>query len=306
MTVRRALLFGATGYLGRKVADALAGHLGGVEVVKVGRSAPDDAGWARHDLVSGGPDELAALLADTAPDVVVNCVGLLDGTLAELVAANVTGTARLLDAIPAAAPAARLVVLGSAAEYGVVPEGVPVTEDTPEHPVAPYGITKLAGTSLVRAAVAAGRLDAVVLRVFNPIGAGLPAGTVLGRAATAVRSALREPGQEVRLGPLGARRDFVDVHDVADAVASAALATDPPGPVLNVGSGVAVPVRTAVGLLAETAGFAGRIVESDAAPARSRAVDWIAADLTRARSALDWSPRRDLRASIRDLWASAG
>ncbi|MEU4805822.1 NAD(P)-dependent oxidoreductase [Actinosynnema sp. NPDC023587] len=306
MTVRKVLLFGASGYLGREVAAALTSHPGGAAVVRVGRSAPDAAGWVRHDLVTGGPDELADLLTTTSPDVVVNCAGRLDGTLAELVAANVTATARLLDVLPVAAPAARLVVLGSAAEYGVVPEGVAVTEDMPANPVAAYGITKLAGTALVRAAVGAGRLDAVVLRVFNPIGAGLPDGTVLGRAASAVRSALGVPGREIRLGPLGAYRDFVDVRDVADAVAKAALSAVRPDPVLNVGSGVAVPVREAVGLLAEAAGFTGRIVESDPVPARSGAVGWIAADLTRARLSLDWSPRRDLRASVRDLWSSAG
>ncbi|CCH30271.1 NAD-dependent epimerase/dehydratase family protein [Actinosynnema sp. NPDC047251] len=306
MTVRRVLLFGASGYLGREVAGALSSDPGGAAVVRVGRRAPDAVGWARHDLVTGGAGDLADLLSTTAPDVVVNCVGLLDGTYAEMVAANVTATARLLDAIPAAAPSARLVVLGSAAEYGVVPEGVAVTEDTPANPVAAYGITKLAGTTLVRAAVTAGKLDAVVLRVFNPIGAGLPDGTVLGRAASAVRSALGAPGQEVRLGPLGAYRDFVDVRDVAEAVSRAAFSATRPDPVLNVGSGVAVPVRDAVGLLAEFAGYTGRIVESDPAPARSGAVNWIAADLTRARRSLDWSPRRDLRASVRDLWAAVG
>ncbi len=305
MTGSRVLLFGASGYLGRKVAEALSAHPGGAVVVKVGRSVPATAGWARHDLVAGSPDELADLLRTAAPDAVVNCVGLLDGTQADLVAANVTTTAKLLDAIPVAAPAARLVALGSAAEYGVVPEGVAVTEDMPANPVAAYGITKLAGTTLVRAAVAAGRLDAVVLRVFNPIGAGLPAGTVLGRAANAVRSAVEVSDGAIRLGPLGAYRDFVDVRDVADAVAKAALSAVRPDPVLNVGSGVAVPVREAVGLLVEAAGFTGRIEESDPPPARSGAVNWIAADLTRARLTLDWSPRRDLRTSVRDLWASA-
>ncbi|GGP78454.1 NAD-dependent epimerase/dehydratase family protein [Saccharothrix coeruleofusca] len=302
MSPVKVLLFGATGYLGRQVAAALSAGPGEVAVVRVGRTAPQEAGWVRHDLVHGPPEQLARVLAATAPDVVVNCTGALDGSTAQLVAANVTATAHLLDAIPAAAPAARLVSLGSAAEYGVVPDGIPVAEDAPANPVAPYGITKLAGTSLVRSAVAAGRLDAVVLRVFNPIGAGMPAGTVLGRAAEAIRAALVSGG-DVVLGPLGAFRDFVDVRDVAEAVAAAALVATPPEPVLNVGSGNAVTVREAVKLLAETAGFTGQVVESDPAPARSGAVSWIAADLTRTRRALGWSPRHSLAASVRDVWA---
>ncbi|QFZ20228.1 NAD-dependent epimerase/dehydratase family protein [Saccharothrix syringae] len=292
MSPTRVLVFGATGYLGRRVVAALTARPG-VEVVPVRRGGPPGGDHVRHDLVSTDP---ADLLSSTAPDAVVNCTGRLGGTATELVAANVTAVARLLDALPAAT---RLVTLGSAAEYGVVPVGRPVGEDAPEKPVSAYGATKLSATGLVRAAVAAGRADAVVLRVFNPVGAGAPHDTVLGRAVAAIRSA----ATGVRLGPLGAHRDFVDVRDIAEAVALAALATGAPGPVLNIGSGTAVVVRDAVKLLVEESGFTGQVVESDPAPDRSRAVDWIAADVTRAREVLGWRPRHDLRASVRDLWA---
>ena len=66
---------------------------------------------------------------------------------------------------------ARLVHLGSAAEYGRGPGRAPVREDEPARPVGPYGVTKLAGTRLVELARTAG-LPAVVLRVFNPVGPG--------------------------------------------------------------------------------------------------------------------------------------
>ncbi len=171
-------------------------------------------------------------------------------------------------------------------------------------PVSAYGITKLASTLLVRDAVTAGRLDAVVLRIFNPIGAGLPEGTVLGRAARAMRVALRQ-GEDITLGPLGAYRDFVDVTDVADAIADAALAPVSPEPVLNVGSGRAVAVRDVVAMLASVASFRGRVVESGPAPARSDAVTWMAADTTRAQRSLGWSPHQDLTSSVRAVWQHA-
>ncbi|MEU5696698.1 NAD(P)-dependent oxidoreductase [Actinosynnema sp. NPDC020468] len=298
MTAVTVLVFGASGYLGSEVATVLSAR--GAEVVRAGRAARDP-GWVAHDLVHGGPDDLVARLAEVRPDVVVNCTGRLDGTVAELVAANVTATANLVDAL--ADSGTRLVTLGSAAEYGVVPDGTPVAEDAPAEPVAAYGITKLAATSLVRAAVTAGRLDAAVLRVFNPIGAGMPGGTVLGRAAAGIRKSLVDGG-DVVLGPLGAFRDFVDVRDVAEAVSAAALASDlGAGPVLNVGSGAAVTVREAVKLLVEVSGFTGRVVESDPAPHRSGAVNWIEADLTRVGEALGWRPRHTLAESVRDLWS---
>jgi nucleoside-diphosphate-sugar epimerase len=293
------LLFGATGYLGRAAHEALCER--GARVVRVSRTVPGEDGWACHDLVRSSSGELVDLLRSVQPKTVVNCTGLLDGTAADLVAANVTPTAALLDAIPRSMPRARLVALGSAAEYGCVPRGQAVAEDAPANPVSAYGITKLASTSLVRDAVTAGRLDGVVLRVFNPIGPGLPAGTVLGRAAEAIRAALPE-GDDITLGPLDSYRDFVDVTDVAAAIADAVLAPELPEPVLNVGSGRAVAVRDAVALLAEVAGYPGKVLESAPVWSRSGAVTWIAADTTLAHRALGWSPQHDLATSVRALW----
>ncbi len=293
------VLFGASGYLGRAAEKELRAR--GARVVQVSRTVPRDHHWVRHDLVHGTVGDLVDLLRSARPDVVVNCTGLLDGTTAELVAANVTPTAHLLDALPRAVPSARLVVLGSAAEYGRVPHGSAVAEDAVADPVSAYGITKLASTLLVRDAVAAGRLDAVALRIFNPIGAGLPSSTVLGKAAEAMRTALRE-GTGITLGPLDAHRDFVDVADVAAAIADAALAPSVPEPVLNVGSGRAVAVRDVVAVLAEVAGFTGEVLETAAAQARSAAVTWIAADTTRVRHALGWSAHRDLTTSLKAVW----
>ncbi|WP_232376643.1 NAD-dependent epimerase/dehydratase family protein [Amycolatopsis aidingensis] len=298
----RVLLFGATGFLGSQVAAALAEDPRVGVLVRAGRSAPDGKDWIRHDLVAAGTDELPAVLRRVRPDAVINCAGRLSGRTTELVEANVLVTARLLDAIAEHARGARLVVLGSAAEYGVVPVGQPVAENDPTSPVAPYGATRLASTQLARLAGEQGRVDAVALRLFNPVGPGLPAENLLGRAAAGLRDAMARGRDHIRLGPLDAHRDFVDVRDVATAVREAALVDWLKDRVLNVGSGIAVAARDAVRLLAETAGFRGEIHESEPAPTRSSAVNWIAADLTRIRQALDWAPRYDLRAMVRAAW----
>jgi NDP-hexose 4-ketoreductase len=295
----RLLILGASGFLGRHVWQQAT--VAGTEVITASRTErPQSPAHRRLDLAADEPPRIAELLASVAPDVVVNCTGATVGGPDVLAAVNVTGTYALVRAMLLAGTPARLVHLGSAAEYGRVEPGVAVAESAPPRPVAAYGATKLAGTRLVELARAAG-LDAVVLRVFNPVGAGAPENGLPGRVAAELRRALAS-GTDVRLGTLDAVRDFVDARDVAAAVLAAAAAPALPHAVLNVGSGDGVLARTLVKELIAISGYAGPVHEDSPGPARSSDVPWNQADITLARQDLDWRPRHDLAAALADLW----
>ena len=197
------------------------------------------------------------MLTEVDPDAVVNCAGVTSGEADVLAAANISGTYALVRAMLLARGPGRLVHLGSAAEYGPTEPGVPVTERTAPRPAGMYGVTKLAGTRLVELA-GAGGLDAVVLRVFNPVGPGAPPSGLPGRLAAQLRRAL-SGGAEVRLGSLDAVRDLVDARDVADAVLAAVTAPELPHPVLNIGSGRGIPVRAMVQELIAISGYTGTV-----------------------------------------------
>ncbi|MFI1196409.1 NAD-dependent epimerase/dehydratase family protein [Micromonospora sp. NPDC020750] len=292
----RVLLFGASGFIGGHARAALESDPRVTEVICPGR--------ATFDLLDGEPDALAAILREVAPDAVVNCVGALAGSAAQLVTANTLVAAKLLEATVAAVPQARLVRLGSAGEYGPVPDRASVTEEEPAQPVSAYGVSHLAGTRLFQLAGESGQADAVSLRVFNPIGPGMSEENLLGRAAARIRSALADGAPEITLGPLSAYRDFVDVRDLAALIVAAVLAPELRHRVFNAGSGRAVTAREAVELLAGTAGYRGRIREAGTGPQRSMTVHWIRADVSRADHELGWSPVRDLATSIKDIWAA--
>jgi NDP-hexose 4-ketoreductase len=292
--VSTVLLFGSAGFLGTEVRRALTPQ---ADLVCPGR--------ADFDLFGAEVADLTALVRRVRPDAVVNCAGRLSGSGYDLVRAQTEVTAKLIEAVAAAAPAARLVRFGSAAEYGPVPHGQHVGEDDLARPASEYGVSHLAGTSLLELACAAGRVDGVVLRVFNPVGPGLPAENALGRAAAQMRSAMESGSDSIAMGPLDAYRDFVDVRDVALAVRAAVLAPELTHRVFNIGSGRAVSTRDAVRLLALTAGFAGEVREASPPPARSAAVPWMCADIGRAARALGWAPRYQLADSLAALWSGA-
>ncbi|MCK1804644.1 MULTISPECIES: NAD(P)-dependent oxidoreductase [unclassified Micromonospora] len=297
----RAVVLGGTGFVGAHVADAFvdAGH----DVLTVARRAP--AGH-RHrftalDLGDTGPGTLARLLDAEDPVAVVDSTGSSWGLDPGRMAERCTRlSALLLDALRRAACRPRLVHLGSVLEYGQ-----PVAPADPRRTPAPdtaYGRAKLAATRAVLAAADAGEVDAVVLRLVNALGPGLPATSLLGRVAAALAPAARAGvAARVTLAPLEARRDFVDVRDAAEAVLAAA-GRPVTGRVLDIGRGEAVPVRTLVRLLVQVSGVQATVVER-AGPAGWRAgTRWSCVDPAPAAAALGWRPRRDLRRAVTDFW----
>ncbi|MFI9202440.1 NAD-dependent epimerase/dehydratase family protein [Streptomyces sp. NPDC053048] len=296
----RILVLGATGFLGRHAADRLRA-LPGARVLGGGRGPGADV---PVDLAAGDPAALAEALRAAAPDTVVNCVGAVGGSALALTSLNAHAPAVLCEAVRRAAPDARLVHLGSAGEYGPADGHRPVGEGHPARPLGLYGATKLAGTL----AVTGSGLDAVVLRVFNPVGPGAPDASLPGRLAAELRKA--GPDGRVRTGDLSAYRDFVDARDVAEAIACAVTAPRPLPGVLNIGSGTARPVRDIAEGLLRAAGrgdhVGDRVDEDGDGSPRSAAVPWIQADITAACRALDWAPRHSLEDSLADLWAATG
>ncbi|QXE34843.1 NAD-dependent epimerase/dehydratase family protein [Streptomyces sp. GMY02] len=319
----RVLLLGANGFLGRFVADRLLADPA-VHLTALGRG--DDAD-VRFDLAGGSPGALTRFLDAVHPGVVINCAGATRGGARELTRHNTVAVATVCEALRRSGCGARLVQLGCASEYGPSPHGSSTAEDAVPRPGGPYGVSKLAASELVLGA----GLDAIVLRVFSPVGPGTPAGSPLGRLAEAMRRAMQAGDGELKLGGLGVQRDFVDVRDVARAVHAASLSAAQG--IVNIGTGRAVKLRDAAAVLARVAGYAGALHELDLPPGpvrpghatigapRSEPAPehigagpfpypdgcgaWQQADVRTARDRLGWRPRINLEESLADIWMEA-
>jgi len=294
----RLLVLGSGGFLGRHIVEAARAE--DLEVIAHTRRAEDSAAGpsVRLDLEAAPTAALSELLRRVRPEVVVNAIGLARGHPQAMQATNLGVVRRLLDALAETLPATRFVQLGSAAEYAPVEIGQGIAETARAEPTSDYGRSKLLATQSVLEAIASGRLDAVVLRIFNPVGRGMSEATLAGRALALMRDALRRGDPTISLGPLDDYRDFIDARDVGSAVVAAVDAREPLPHVVNIGSGVATEARVLVQLLARGVGFTGSIREDQSASDRSAAVMWQRAEIRLAERALGWEPQYRLEEAV--------
>jgi nucleoside-diphosphate-sugar epimerase len=293
------LITGASGFLGRHLSRLLIERQGSDGLIVVGRTRPEPCpieAFRRVDLEDR--EGLTGLIAEIAPSIVFHLAGKTPpGNPAEFYRHNTLATVHLLDALRAANRPSRVVLVGSAAELGLVPvESLPVGEDYPCRPAEPYGLSKWLATC---AGLAAGPpLEVVMARVFNPVGPGLTTSQALGRFA----NELARGSGPIRLtvGDLDVRRDFIDARDVARALIALGLGGRP-GRIYHVGSGCSHRIGDGLERLIAMSGREVR-VEVDPARARFSGPADSRADVDRIAREVGWSPEITWERSLLDLW----
>ncbi|MFI1046135.1 NAD-dependent epimerase/dehydratase family protein [Streptomyces griseoruber] len=296
----RIAVLGASGCVGRCVSAALARE--GHEVLAVARrGGPSvaDHVFAGLDVAAVPPAELARLLTRHRVRAVVNVTGGWGTTEEEMQYAHITLVERLLSALTQMAERPRLVHVGSIHEYGPVPEPRSIGEDLEPRPTTMYARTKLAGSELVLDGTRAGRVDGLVLRAVNVCGPRTTRASFLGSVVDRLRAA--SVSAPVTLRVADARRDFIDVRDLAEAVVLA-VASPATARVVNIGRGEASAMRELVDLLVAASGLPPEALRVEDGPVASKGGGWTLADIRLAGELLGWKPRIALAEAMRATW----
>jgi len=210
---------------------------------------------------------------------------------------NVVGTLALLDAMREAG-VNRIVFSSTCATYGL-PDAVPIRETTAQHPVNPYGETKLAIERLLHWYGAAYGLRSVALRYFNA--AGADRGGEIGeehdpethliplvlRAALGLGPPIAIFGTDYPTSDGTAVRDYVHVDDLAAAHVRAIQYLNRGGEsaAVNLATGNGYSVRE---IIAAVERAVGHPVPQREAPRRTGDPPTLIADASVAESLLGW------------------
>jgi UDP-glucose 4-epimerase len=298
---QRVLVTGGAGFVGSHLVEQLVStgaRLSVIDDLSRGRREwlHPDAELHRFDLRDA--DALRRTVEAVEADVVVHLAALhfipaVEGAPELAWDLNVNATRELVDALSARPPEV-LVFASTAAVYPDRPG--PIDETCAPGPIDVYGRTKLAGEELVAEFGASTGARVRIARIFNVVG---PRETNP-HVVPELIDQLRTGSNVVRLGNLETRRDYIDVRDVAAALARLVSVDGSADATFNVGSGRSVSVAE---LVQACERVLGRTVEIESVPGRRRAQDRaeLVSDAARLRAATGWEPRWPLEETLRIL-----
>lgn len=295
----RALITGSQGFVGRYLRRELEAN--GYEVLGLDLQAGPDT--LQVDLLD--PEQLTGAVRSVKPDAVFHLAGQADVAKSwrlpqKTMEINVIGAVNLMDAVRAAAPSVRMVLVGSSDQYGNLgAAGQCVSETLELRPQTPYAVSKRAQEEMALAYVRAYGMNICMTRSFNHGGAGQRKGFLIPDFASGIARVEKGLAPSLRVGNLEAKRDFTHVRDVVRAYRLIAE-KGRPGEVYNVGSGTAYSAREILDRLRAMASCPIP-VEQDPAKLRPSDTPVICCDHGKLTEDTGWEPELSLDVILRDV-----
>jgi len=258
------------------------------------------------DLAAGDADGIRTALGGREFRAVFHLAGLASvrrsfGELRRTLEVNSLATLNLLGALVSQRSLPRLLLVGSAEQYGPGPAGGGgLAEVAPLRPMSPYALSKVWQEELGGFYSRTERWPILMTRTFNHTGPRQGPDFVcadFARQIARIEQRLEDP--VLRVGNLAAARDFLDVRDVVAAY-RLVLERGAAGAVYNVCSGRVWRISDLLRILL---GHAGVEIRVEVEASRHRAIDIPAlhGDPGRLVRATGWRPHRAMESTLLDL-----
>jgi len=231
------LILGSEGFVGRELCRQLADKFE-AKVFRVDM-VPRNKIIAHHQYYRvniSKTDKLLAIIKRLRPDIIINLAGLIDGERERLFEANCFSPLRLIRALHK--QKIKIVLIGSAAEYGAISGRNKIAEGRALNATSDYGLSKMVQTVLAIKEAERGNGPSIVIgRIFNMIGPGISNKLFVGAYAQKIASYEKQS----KLKPLlvinpDSCRDLLSVKKVAAGIIALAQKGEK-GQVYNICSG---------------------------------------------------------------------
>lgn len=212
---------------------------------------------------------------------------------------NVIGELNLLQALVLLKSKAKILIIGSADEYGNIDKkNLPADESTPLAPISPYAVSKVTQDMLGLQFYLHHKLAIVRVRPFNHIGPRQSTAFVVPAFAAQIAALEKKGGGEIHVGNLENKRDFTDVRDMVRAYLLA-LQKGIPGEVYNIGSGKAVKIGDILNSMIKLSS-AKIAIQIDKFRIHTQDIETIYCDFSKFRKQTGWQPKIPLSKTLSD------
>lgn len=300
--MKKALITGMSGFVGHYLKEALG--LKGYLVYGTclsGEKYEQLPQYYAMNLLN--KEQVVNVLSECQPDEIYHLAGQSSVALSWskptlTMNINVNGTINLLEAIKEFCPNTKVLIVGSSDEYGPVKkEDCPVNEEHQLNPVSPYGVSKMTQEKIAQIYAKAYRLNVIMVRPFNHIGAMQAKGFVVSDFASKVAAIEKGKIEPVlKVGNLHSYRDFTDVEDVVEAYIQI-LDKGISGEVYNVGSGKAIEIQEILNTLVSMSNAKIK-VEVDDGLYRPVDVPLVVCDNTKLKQVTGWELKKELKNTL--------
>jgi GDP-4-dehydro-6-deoxy-D-mannose reductase len=295
------LITGCFGFVGRYLVDAIHRTDPAAEIIGVDR-IPATFPVTRSvvlDLLD--LDAFAEVMARERPDRLVHLASFssVGFSWREPIASFTNNTnifLNVLECVRRHSPTTRVLSIGSSEQYGLVTDAdLPLRETSPQRPLSPYAVARVAQEHLGEVYVRGYGLDVVATRSFNHVGPGQSAQFVISALAKQFAH-----GGTIRVGTTTVVRDFLDVRDVVTAYL-ALIDRGTRGEVYNICSGRGVSIADAIEMFARIAKVKP-VLATDPTLVRPVENAIVVGDHAKVTAAVNWQPRITLESALRDVY----
>lgn len=275
-------------------------------------------GTHRHSHLTGNPNQiklvecdisdavcLKSLLKSIEPDYIFHFAAYVSVKKSfenpqTVLLTNIIGTANLLESVRKNCNNTKILIPGSTEEYGTVEEKqMPINENVPLNSSNPYGISKVAQELLGKYYFQTYGIKIYLTRTFHYAGPNQPLGFVCADFAKQIVDIEMGKKDDIKVGNLKAKRDFLDIRDVVRAYVDI-MEKGKPGSPYNVCSGESISIEDILKILTNYSKCPVKVIV-DKTKFRPIDIPNFVGNNSKLKNDTHWKPKIKMKQTLKDV-----